>query len=315
MSLERALGFAVLVDERIPQRVVLFYYPDNCGTSPQGMRPVRVERVPVLEWRSDMIVDRLLKQLLSDASISTRQTVLVVCGGTFERELFMGLGFANVTISNLDNQYRATLAPFEWSHQDAEKLSYPDNSFDIVFVHAGLHHCHSPHRGLLEMYRVARHAVIVTEARDSLAMRIAKRFGFTEEYEIEAVSSENFMSGGVRNGPIPNFIYRWTENEVLKTVKSFEPRYVPRARFFYGLHLPYQRFRSTQRQVIRLFLIILGPIVELLAKLVPKQGNQFAFVLFKAGQLQPWLCQDSDGEIVVSKETVEGMGRVYKRVG
>lgn len=262
-----------------------------------------------------MIAERLLKQLLKDGSVTAEQTVLVVCGGTFERELFLGLGFVNVTISNLDTQYRASLSPFEWSRQDAENLDYPDNSFDIVFVHAGLHHCHSPHGGLLEMYRVARLTIIVIESRDSMAMRIAKRFGFTEEYEIEAVSSQNFVSGGVGNGPIPNFIYRWTEHEILKTVKSFEPRYVPRARFFYGLYLPYQRFRSTQRSVTRFFLVVFGPIVELLAKVVPKQGNQFAFALSKGGQLQPWLRQDSNGEIGVSKEAVEAMGRVYKRVG
>jgi ubiquinone/menaquinone biosynthesis C-methylase UbiE len=265
-----------------------------------------------------LLKERLLKQLLSDASISTRHTVLVVCGGTTERELFLGFGFTDVTISNLDDQYRTKLVPYKWSHQDVENLSYPDRSFDIVFVHAGLHHCHSPHRGLLEMYRVARHAVIVIEARDSLSMNIAYRLGFTIDYEVEAVSSENFQSGGVGNSPIPNFIYRWTENEVLKTVKSFEPKYVPQIRFFYGLRLPYQGFRSTPRRVHsvhRMLLILFGPIIELFAKIVPKQGNQFGFALFKGGRLLPWLCEEPSGDIVVSRDAVKAMGRIYKRVG
>ena len=35
-------------------------------------------------------------------------------------------------------------------------FGFEDGAFDFVVVHQGLHHCHSPHRGLLEMYRVAR---------------------------------------------------------------------------------------------------------------------------------------------------------------
>jgi ubiquinone/menaquinone biosynthesis C-methylase UbiE len=53
-------------------------------------------------------------------------------------------------------------APFSWSFQDAEQLSFEDEAFDYVFVHAGLHHCASPHRALLEMYRVARRGIMAT---------------------------------------------------------------------------------------------------------------------------------------------------------
>jgi hypothetical protein len=78
-----------------------------------------------------MIYERMLKQALSDGIISVDSTVLVVCGGSFERELFLGLGFTDVTISNLDEQYSSTLAPYKWSRQDAENLDYGDNSFLI----------------------------------------------------------------------------------------------------------------------------------------------------------------------------------------
>src|ERR1700709_2201924 len=100
-----------------------------------------------------MIFERVLKQLMGDASLSTHETVLTVCAGTTEREVFFAAGFTDVTITNLDEQYSGALAPYKWSLQDAENLNYPDNAFDVVFVHAGLHHCYSPHRALLEMYR------------------------------------------------------------------------------------------------------------------------------------------------------------------
>jgi hypothetical protein len=74
-------------------------------------------------------------------------------------------------------------------------------------VHAGLHHCASPHRALLERYRVARKAVLVFEARDSLMVRTAVALA-SSDFELEAVSGEGYESGGLNNGPIPNLGYR-----------------------------------------------------------------------------------------------------------
>jgi SAM-dependent methyltransferase len=259
-----------------------------------------------------MIFNRVIAALIQRGTISTQDRVLVVCGGELDRNVLFGAGFENVTISNLDPRYVPSLAPYEWSHQDAERLTYADESFDVVIVHAGLHHCHSPHRGLLEMYRVARKAVVVFEARDSLALNVAMRLGLTTDYEIEGVSGEGFASGGVGNGPIPNFIYRWTEKEVLKTIQSYEPRYKPRVQFFYGLALPYQRLRSTQRPWMRVALFAIVPIAEAVGRLFPRQGNEFAFAITKGGELHAWLTDDA-GAVVVSQEAVRAMGRNYKR--
>ena len=53
------------------------------------------------------------------------------------------------------------------------------------------HHCHSPHRGLLEMYRVARRGVLAFEPRDTRLVRLGVRLGFGQEYEIAAVAGKN----------------------------------------------------------------------------------------------------------------------------
>ena len=105
------------------------------------------------------------------------------------------------------------------------------SSFDAVIVDAGLHHCHSPHRALLEMYRVARKCAVAFEARDSLLMRAAIRAGLTEEFERSAISADR-MRGGVADTGIPNFVYRWTEREVKKTIASYEPARIPQISFF-----------------------------------------------------------------------------------
>ena len=178
-----------------------------------------------------------LSEILRKTGIPRDQSVLVVCGGEFDRDTLLEEGYTAVTISNLDDRVRGDeFAPYAWSFQDAEALSFPDRSFDYCIVHAGLHHCASPHRALLEMYRVARHGVLAFEARDSLLMRMAVRAGRVPVYETCAVRSHNFRYGGVRNTGVPNYIYRWTETEVEKTIASYAP------------HAPHQRRTSGGHQ-------------------------------------------------------------------
>jgi ubiquinone/menaquinone biosynthesis C-methylase UbiE len=130
--------------------------------------------------------------------------VLVVCGGSADAELLSELGFGRVLITNIDPSYDEEIDAYPCVRADAENLAFRDGEFDLVIVHAGLHHCASPHRALLEMYRVAKKAAIVLEARESLLMRLAVRLGFTNDFELESVTSHGLESGGMRNGPIPN---------------------------------------------------------------------------------------------------------------
>ena len=167
---------------------------------------------------------RVLEQLLDQGVIRKDMSVLVVAGGAADRDAFHDLGFERVTISNVDEDVAAEeLAPYEWSFQDAEALTYPDGSFDLAVVSAGLHHCRSPHRALLELYRVASVAALAIESRDSALMRVAVRLGAVDEYELAAVAAHGFRSGGVANTSTPNYVYRWSEREVEKTVASFAP--------------------------------------------------------------------------------------------
>ena len=66
-------------------------------------------------------------------------------------------------------------------------------------------------------------------------MRVAQRLGVVDEYELTAVADNGLPAGGVRNSPVPNYVYRWTEREVEKTIASAASaaaapvRVVPRA--------------------------------------------------------------------------------------
>src|SRR5207244_6314078 len=141
----------------------------------------------------------------------------------------------------------------------------------------GLHHCDSPHRGLLEMYRVSRRGVLVFESRDSLVMKIAVRLGLTQEYEIAAVAWNGGTCGGVNNSQIPNFIYRWTEREFEKTITAHDPVAPHRFRYFYGLNLPWQPESRLGRRLVG----AIAAIANVVSAPLRKQRNSFAMVALR----------------------------------
>ncbi len=88
--------------------------------------------------------------------------------------------------------------------QNAERLSYEDNSFDYGFVNAGLHHLSHPHAGLTELMRTSRKAAIFIESQDSVLFAIRRLLGRT---------GNDFECSG-------NYVYRWNRREIEKISSS-----------------------------------------------------------------------------------------------
>lgn len=238
--------------------------------------------------------------LLQQGVLDAEDNVLVACGGCEDRTILTMAGIRNATITNLNENWSIEAQPYKWATCDAENLPFADNAFDWGFVHAGLHHCQSPHRALVELLRVSRKGVLVIEARDSAIMRFAVGFGLTLAYETDAVVNGG---GGLRNGPIPNYIYRWTEREVFKTVESALPGTVNPLRFFYGLRLPDRRMACGsifKRHTYRMVSLAARAIFAL----IPQQGNEFGFAIIKTNELKPWMrrgqrfaCEENAGAL------------------
>lgn len=232
----------------------------------------------------------LLRDLKNDGTVRPEMSILTVCAGSSEREVFAKAGFEQVTISNLDERMDGrSYAPFAWSFQDAENLTFDDGSFDVVFVADGLHHCGSPHRALLEMYRVARKTVIVVESRDSATMRLANRLGLSPVYELEAVVGNNYTHGGLNNTEIPNHIYRWTEAEFKKTIRSYNPTGPHDFQFSYGLNLPFDAATYKKTSLKRNVLLVARPFLWAFTKVFKRQCNSFAMIATKPATTWPWL--------------------------
>lgn len=228
---------------------------------------------------------RTLARLLEQGVLDRSMSVLVVAGGDLDEEALHGAGFTDLTLTNLDEGDAAVTA-------DAENLPFEDESFDLVVISAALHHCASPHRALLEAYRVARRVALALEARDSALMRAATRLGLVDEFELTAVAANDFRAGGVRNTAIPNYVYRWTEREVEKTIASNAPWARHRILFFHELELPASVVAMSRNPLRRLVARAAGPALALLTRLAPGQANLFAFAIVKPElprDLQPWL--------------------------
>ena len=231
---------------------------------------------------------KYLKKVIKDKNA----TILVVAGGPLDKKVFSESGYKNVTISNLDsrmdsNQY----SPYKWSYQDAENLSFADCQFEFTVIHAGLHHCSSPHKALLEMYRVSQKGVLSFESKDSFLMRIGLKLKLTYQYELPAVFFNDMKYGGLNNSEIPNFVYRWTENEIEKVINTYAPYLKHRVTYFYGISIPKLKENF---MIKKIFFLIL----KILLKFIPNhQGNLFGFFIEKPdseSKLLPWIIHENE---------------------
>jgi SAM-dependent methyltransferase len=255
-----------------------------------------------MDEREEFYVRIVRKRIQSKAA-----SILVCGGGSLDKEVFEALGFVNVTICNLDTRVGTNdFAPFQWKFENAENLSFPNNHFDYVVIHAAIHHASSPHRVLTEMYRVCRKGVLAFEARDSMLMRLMEKLQLAQVYEPTAVYMNDCKFGGVNNTEIPNFIYRWTEREIEKTVQSYSPLYKHKILYSYGTALPCTPELEKGATLKKIVIKALRPVYWLFSRVFVRQQNQFAFFIEKSeglAPLFPWLTRgESQGEVTFNKE-------------
>ncbi len=160
--------------------------------------------------------------------------ILVLGAGALDKKVFEALEFKNVTYSNIESTTESDLNVFENLHD----IQINDSKFDYCVAHACIHHSSKPHSAILELYRVSTKGALIIEARDSFISKIACKFKFSEEYELSAVK-KNITTGGVDNTDIPNYVFRWTEREISKLLKSYKPELKHKIEYGYGHHIKF----------------------------------------------------------------------------
>lgn len=235
---------------------------------------------------------KVLNKLLALAIIKKTDSILVVGGLLDEKIFFQELGFKKVTISNIISQNKKNFSPFSYVIKDMEKLDFKDKSFDFVFTSRSLHHCASPVKAMLEMYRVAKKGIIFEEGRDSTLLRLGHFFKLLPQFEIMAISDNNYFNGGVNNSVIPNYSFHFTEREIEKNIKSFDPIGKQKFIYFYGFSPSFMDLKINGQSFKYAILKIISMILKPFFLLAKKQGNIFSTVVLKPvlpRDLWPWL--------------------------
>jgi SAM-dependent methyltransferase len=258
------------------------------------------------------IFERHLQMLAVDRT----QPVLVVGGADEDLEILSAVGFRQIVLSNLRGGEL---------NLDAEDIQLPDDSYSIVFSHTVLHHCRCPQKALGEMVRVARQHVFLLEPNDSWALRLLVRLKVLVPYEVGITAIHDYLEGGMRNGSIPNYIYRWTEQEVKKCVAAYHPerRINVRAHSYWDLNKnSYWNFGVNENDplchkgsVVKLaetlglrnFIRFVHAAQVSLNVLPPlrAQGNKF-FCAISKGELQPWI-EARNGQFYEKREYRSGL--------
>ncbi len=193
-----------------------------------------------------------------------KSKILVLGAGSLDINLFKKLEYVNVTFSNIKSTNEKNLNIYENIHD----IKIDDSSYDYCVAHACIHHSSKPHLAVLELYRVCAKGALIIEARDSILSRLACNFKISEEYELSAVK-KNKSFGGVDNSNIPNYVFRWTEREVSKLMKSYKPEIDHKIYYDYGFNIKFTKS------------IFINLIFKLFFFIFKKQQNLFSFFINK----------------------------------
>ena len=202
---------------------------------------------------------------------SKNSKILIMGAGSLDRKIFEELGYKNVTYSNIENSKEKNLNIYENIHN----IKLKDNEYEYCVAHACIHHSSKPHLAILELFRVCSKGCLIIEANDSLLSRLACKIGLSEEYELSAVQ-KNIISGGVDNTNIPNYVYRWTEREIYKLMKSFRPEINHKILFDYGYQIKFTKLKII-KLLFNIFFLIFRKQQNLLSIYINKDLKNIKF--------------------------------------
>ena len=223
--------------------------------------------------------------------INKDSNFLLISASLYEVKILKELGYLNFSITYHDEDEKNQFLDFGFKENinlfksDLRDLSFKDKSFDYTITNATIHHIDLPHKAITELYRVAIKGVLVIESTDSLIMRLATKIKLAEEFEVSSVN-EDKNTGGLLDTAIPNYVYRWTEKEILKLLKSFDPKNINFVNFDYASDLT--NFRNRDNYIENVLLKILIMMGKILFFFFKKQQNCMSIFIDKTKIKKRW---------------------------
>jgi len=217
-------------------------------------------------------------------------SILVIGASIKEAEVFSNNNFKNITLGYFDENDKNKFLKIGYKENinlfkiDIRQVNFDDNYFDYTFTHATIHHVDLPHLAVSELYRVAKKGALIIESNDSIVMRLASYFNFTENFEISSVKNN---TGGLLNTGVPNYVYRWTEREITKLIKSYKPQYKHNIYFnYYYDHNNYSNSKGYIKKTIKILLNIFLKIYFIFFK---NQKNVFSIYIDKENKIDRFI--------------------------
>ena len=223
--------------------------------------------------------------------IDKNSNFLLISASLYEVKILKDLGYLNFSITYHDEDEKNQFLDFGFKENinlfksDLRDLTFKDKSFDYTITNATIHHIDLPHKAITELYRVAIKGVLVIESTDSLIMRLATKIKLAEEFEVSSVNEDKNI-GGLLDTAIPNYVYRWTEKEILKLLKSFDPKNINFVNFDYASDLT--NFRNRDNYIENVLLKILIMMGKILFFFFKKQQNCMSIFIDKTKIKKRW---------------------------
>ena len=212
-------------------------------------------------------------------NINKNENFLLISGSIYEIQILRNLGYSDFTVTYHDDEDKKKLQNCGFKinknlfKADVRSLEFENQSFEYVITNATLHHVDHPHKAITEMYRVAKKGVLIIESNDSFTMQIACKLKLAEEFEVSSVNFKK-KSGGLLDTGVPNYVYRWTEREVIKTLKSYDPQHILFINFSYANDL-------TNIKSNKFYIKMLVIIAKFYFRLFKKQQNCLSIFIKK----------------------------------
>jgi ubiquinone/menaquinone biosynthesis C-methylase UbiE len=168
-----------------------------------------------------------------------------------------------------------------FSAENAEHLSFADESFDYLYCKESFHHFTRPYSALYEMWRVARKGVVLTEPRDTSIDK--------EPLELLKDLAKTLLGKKVRSShafePIGNYIYSISEKELEKAALGLGGTTLATigCNDAYQEGIEFVQMQSNAPQDVAARSTILSEVkrLDLLCKLRIKKSTLLSVVLFK----------------------------------
>lgn len=117
----------------------------------------------------------------------------------------------------------------EYRSENAEKLSFEDNTYDFVLCKESYHHFPRPYSALYEMIRVCKKGIVIIEPQDPISKMPLLLFMVNTLNSIRSNLGSKIWKNRFSYEPVGNFVYKVSEREFEK--------------FAAGLNLPLVAFK------------------------------------------------------------------------